>query len=541
MKSTIMIYRLMACLIMFQCFSLSLFAAEIIPQPLIDPLGSLDLYLKSEYSEAKTRVIRASRNSGDGQITIGGDQWIMEATGSGSKETDRQKLVEYLGSLNVASLEVSDRNGNLLAIIIEAGVGKWWLSVDFKDNSYRLTTTLVRLLSPTQDISVDLGGDKRHELIFYTNQDGKHYQTLAVQAPPGFLQINAVMDVEPVNQYVRHVSYSRNLTQNASANYRLGDTPQEAGLYRWKVRLYRDVTEGSLDLKLLQGGELTTIERSAEVGSILVKNLSGTHIYADPEGSVRFKHPTISTGSIRGDILPNGDSLLTVPPGFWRVYTEPPRESASHMLPVKPGQVTVVHWPNYLGRTYRTETQDSLKLTNAEIGESEGSVTLNLLGDQASKISPKLEEFTIREGGQDGKILSIRPIPTPLDIVMLLDSSGSMKGQMATALEATRVFIQSLPEDTRIRLVDFDTRANILPGEDKDAVLHSLDVVKANGATALYDTTIKGMEMLSTSKRPALVLFTDGVDANWDDSGPGSKATKEELFGRDRCVKGTGF
>ncbi len=54
--------------------------------------------------------------------------------------------------------------------------------------------------------------------------------------------------------------------------------------------------------------------------------------------------------------------------------------------------------------------------------------------------------------------------------------------------------------------------------------------VRANGATALYDTLLEGLADLGGKNRPALVLFTDGVDANHNDTGPGSVATKGEVL-----------
>jgi Mg-chelatase subunit ChlD len=530
MRKTTAILKIMAWLLFIQCSSPVLFANENVPQPLVDPLGALELYAKVEYWEVKSRVVQLSGDGGDGPVSIGGDQWVLEATGSGSKGADKQKMVDYLTGLNAEFLEDPNKKDGLNAMVIEAGVGEWWVSATFKDKSYRLTTTLVRSLSTGHDISLEFGGGKRRELIFYSLSDGSHYQTMAVEAPTGHVEINNVMDREPVGEYVRRVSYTRTLTQEAQAKYRLGDIPQEAGRYQWKVKLFGDVPVGQLRLELQGGGPLEVIERDAEVGSILVQNISNAIIYAEPEGNVRFEHPAVEAETVRGDILPNGDSLLMVPPGFWRVYTGSPKQIASRMIPVKPGKQTIIHWPNYLGRAFGRKTSDSVELTGIEIGENTGVVRLNLLGDEASDITPSLEEFKITEGGQPGEVLFVSPIDTPPDIVMLLDSSGSMKGQMTTALEATRNFIQSLPANARVRVVDFDTQAKLLAGEDKETVLGSLSTVKANGATALYDTAIEGMDMLSGSKRPALVLFTDGVDANWDDSGPGSKASKDDLF-----------
>jgi len=105
-----------------------------------------------------------------------------------------------------------------------------------------------------------------------------------------------------------------------------------------------------------------------------------------------------------------------------------------------------------------------------------------------------------------------------------------MKGQMKKALKATQKFIETLPNDAKIRVVDFDTKPKPINGTTKEAALAGLAKVRANGATCLNDSVLLGLEMLNNAKRPALLLFTDGFDANHNDTGPGSKATKEETL-----------
>ena len=61
-------------------------------------------------------------------------------------------------------------------------------------------------------------------------------------------------------------------------------------------------------------------------------------------------------------------------------------------------------------------------------------------------------------------------------------------------------------------------------------MLTSSAAIRANGATALNDSILQGLKMLEGKERAALVAFTDGYDANHNDTGPGSKATPEEMF-----------
>ena len=145
-------------------------------------------------------------------------------------------------------------------------------------------------------------------------------------------------------------------------------------------------------------------------------------------------------------------------------------------------------------------------------------------------ILPEADRMNCYEGGAAGKIISVEPLKTPLHVVVLLDSSGSMKGAMKQALAAVKTFVSLFPENAEITIVDFDTKPKKLPTGDRSALLKAIDGVKANGATCLYDSILLGINELTGKDRRALVVFTDGVDANYNDTGPGSKATKTEVM-----------
>ena len=65
------------------------------------------------------------------------------------------------------------------------------------------------------------------------------------------------------------------------------------------------------------------------------------------------------------------------------------------------------------------------------------------------------------------------------NLVLLLDSSGSMKGQMEKTITAAQAFINGLPDNAVIQLVDFDTSQTIVEGTTKAAALAGLKNVKA--------------------------------------------------------------
>jgi len=69
-----------------------------------------------------------------------------------------------------------------------------------------------------------------------------------------------------------------------------------------------------------------------------------------------------------------------------------------------------------------------------------------------------------------------------------------------------------------------------LDGNSKQEIMESLKTVKAKGATVLYDSVLLGLETLSEKERTALVVFTDGEDANLNDTARGSKATYDKAL-----------
>ena len=131
--------------------------------------------------------------------------------------------------------------------------------------------------------------------------------------------------------------------------------------------------------------------------------------------------------------------------------------------------------------------------------------------------------------GLMGDVVSVEPLTSPPEIVLLLDSSDrcARNGADTSYSQAVHQFPQ---RDTFITVVDFDTIPKQLAGTAKDEVLASLASVRADGATCLYDSIMMGLSLLQGKDRPVLVVFTDGVDANWDDTGPGSVATLPEVI-----------
>jgi VWFA-related protein len=120
----------------------------------------------------------------------------------------------------------------------------------------------------------------------------------------------------------------------------------------------------------------------------------------------------------------------------------------------------------------------------------------------------------------------------PSSVVIILDSSGSMKNTMEGVLSAAETLIGELGPNDKAEIIDFDSTVKVKSTftGDKEKLNSVLKMIQADGGTALYDAVKDGIshaEDLMGLK--AVVLLTDGKDENAPGTGPGSKINLEEL------------
>src|SRR5262245_18525588 len=81
----------------------------------------------------------------------------------------------------------------------------------------------------------------------------------------------------------------------------------------------------------------------------------------------------------------------------------------------------------------------------------------------------------------------------PVNLGIVFDVSGSMKGKLDRARDALKAFIQTSHSDDDFFLIGFNQRANLLAEfTDGEALANKLTLVDPKGQTALYDATYLG-------------------------------------------------
>jgi len=148
------------------------------------------------------------------------------------------------------------------------------------------------------------------------------------------------------------------------------------------------------------------------------------------------------------------------------------------------------------------------------------------------------EDFRVQEDGVEQQIFYFEPISAPINVVLLLDLSGSTRDNRSVMINTAKNFIDSLGAQDRIAVAAF-TRKFVLASDfttDKKELKKSVDKMKKiSGGTAFYDGMWATLDLLRRVKdsRKAIVVLTDGVDESLLESGrEESNHSFEELLAR---------
>ena len=135
------------------------------------------------------------------------------------------------------------------------------------------------------------------------------------------------------------------------------------------------------------------------------------------------------------------------------------------------------------------------------------------------------DDVHVVEDKVEQKVLNIAPDERPVDLVLAIDSSNSLRSLMATVLETARlVIINRRPEDEILlmRFISTDKIEKVLDfTRDGDALVAALKTFRIEGGqSAVIDALYIGasafadFKKTSPDRRRVIVIITDGEDRN---------------------------
>lgn len=127
------------------------------------------------------------------------------------------------------------------------------------------------------------------------------------------------------------------------------------------------------------------------------------------------------------------------------------------------------------------------------------------------------DEFVLEEDGRPQQIIDFTVERRPLSVALLLDTSGSIKDELAAVHSAASGFVQALGSEDRAMVIEFNDKVYLLQDltDRRDLLLEAISSTEAKGTTAYYDALLAALRKLGRVEgRKAIVLLTDGADTS---------------------------
>jgi Ca-activated chloride channel family protein len=167
-----------------------------------------------------------------------------------------------------------------------------------------------------------------------------------------------------------------------------------------------------------------------------------------------------------------------------------------------------------IARTIRTRGVEYAETVDVDVVQMTATITD---GKGHFVLGLGREDFRVYEDNVPQRISSFLSENIPLEVVVAMDVSGSMKASMQPLKLAVKKFLSALRPVDRVTLLTFNDSVFTLsrPSVDLATRLKAVDRMTSWGGTALYDAIVRAVDQLGRQPgRRALVVFTDGDDVH---------------------------
>lgn len=141
------------------------------------------------------------------------------------------------------------------------------------------------------------------------------------------------------------------------------------------------------------------------------------------------------------------------------------------------------------------------------------SLPSSMLGDGGSKPT-----FGVAENDRSVEVIETsQPQVDPIDVVLVIDTSGSMKGRSLEAAKgAAKAFINDLQLGSKVAVISFSDKPHTVKRltDSNQTLSGAISRLEAGGETAMYDAlaAAAGEAARAGARRPVVVLLSDGGD-----------------------------
>jgi Ca-activated chloride channel family protein len=150
-------------------------------------------------------------------------------------------------------------------------------------------------------------------------------------------------------------------------------------------------------------------------------------------------------------------------------------------------------------------------------------VALNVTVTHGKKLVTGLtqEDFQVYEDGVQQEVRFFESRAVPIDLILLLDASSSMRDRMETVHEAAKSFMKMLRPGDRGAIVAFADRVTVMQDltSDAEAIEAAISSTQAVGATSLHTALYVALKEFGRPaagdgevRRQAIAVLSDGED-----------------------------
>jgi len=166
-------------------------------------------------------------------------------------------------------------------------------------------------------------------------------------------------------------------------------------------------------------------------------------------------------------------------------------------------------------------TQDSRQVFRS----SASLVALNVTVTEGDKLVTGLsaDDFEIYEDGVRQEVRFFESRSVPMDVILLLDTSASMRDRMSVVHEAARGFMKVLRAGDRGAVVAFNDKVSVVQDLTSDAarIEAAISSTRGAGATALHNALYIALKQFGRTaqlagdvRRQAIAVLSDGEDTS---------------------------
>jgi len=150
----------------------------------------------------------------------------------------------------------------------------------------------------------------------------------------------------------------------------------------------------------------------------------------------------------------------------------------------------------------------------AEVGLVRVEVSVTRNGEPVRGLAAS--DFALRDDRRPQELQLVTEEEAPVDAVLVLDLSGSVRGSKLDALkDAALGFLGGLREGEQAALVGIREEVVLLEPftSDRTRLRRALDTAEPRGSTALRDAVYAALRLRTPGpRRTAVVVFSDGID-----------------------------